>query len=444
MELTASQPRVPGPAPNGHLPTDAAAPPPPPSPKRARTRTMVVVAILVLVLLGAALVLRLVERSRRNRDLASAATQAATTPPETTVVHPVPAGALDWSLPGTTQAIQDATIYARVSGYLRKRYVDLGDNVKAGQLLAEIESPELEQQLMQARANLEQAKKQLDVQNANLELARATMERYKGADQEGAVAKLAVDQAVAGYGTALASVAAAQATVDSNEANVRQYEALTAFERVLAPFDGLVIQRNVDVGALITAGSPINNTGAAPTGVTGAATGLFEVAQIDTLRVFVSVPQVVAPNLTVGMPAQITVRGALTAPVAATVTRTANALDPSTRTLLTEVDIPNPPDARRTLPGEFVYVAFRIAPSGQRWNLPATALIFNADGAQVMVVDPGGKLRVHGVTVGRDFGKTIDVQAGLTGGETIVEQPGVSMQNGQIITPVEAKRATKE
>jgi multidrug efflux pump subunit AcrA (membrane-fusion protein) len=263
------------------------------------------------------------------------------------------------------------------------------------------------------------------------------MDRYKGADKEQAVAKLTVDQSVAGYSTAQASVAAAQATVNANEANVRQYEAMTAFERVLAPFDGTITQRNVDVGALITAGSPTNNTSVAPTSVTGAATGLFEVSQIDTLRVFVSVPQVYAPNVKAGLTAQVSVRGALTAPVAATVARTANALDPGTRTLLTEVDIPN--SSRVMLPGEFVYVAFKIGPSGRRWNLPATALIFDAHGTQVMLVEPGGKLHLQKVTVGRDFGDTIDVQAGLTGDESVVKQPDVSLEDGQVVTPVESK-----
>jgi RND family efflux transporter MFP subunit len=267
------------------------------------------------------------------------------------------------------------------------------------------------------------------------------MDRYKGADQEAAVAKLTVDQAVAGYGTAQASVAAAEATVTANEANVRQYEAMTAFERVLAPFDGVVTQRNVDVGALITAGSPTNNTSAAPTSVGGTPTGLFEVAQIDTLRVFVSVPQVVAGNVKPGLPAHVTVRGALSTPTGATVARTASALDPGTRTLLVEVDIPNASHA--ILPGAFVYVAFKLTPSGQRWNLPATALTFNADGTQLLLVDPDHKLRLQKVTVGRDFGDTIDIQAGLSGGESVVKQPDVSLQPGQTVTPLEVQDAPR-
>lgn len=405
-------------------------------PRRARTRTILTIAVVVLAVFAAFLIVGLIYRSEHGHQLASTATAAAQTPPQVYVIHPVASAAADWSLPGNTQAIQDSIIYARVSGYLIKRYVDIGQQVKAGQVLAEIQSPELDQQLSQARANLQQAQRQLDLQKANMELARITMDRYKGADKEQAVAKLTVDQSVAGYSTAQASVAAAQATVNSNEANVRQYEAMTAFERVVAPFDGTITQRNVDVGALITAGSPTNNTSAAPTSVSGAATGLFEVSQLDKLRVFVSVPQVFAGNVKPGLAAQVSVRGALSAPVAATVARTASALDPGTRTLLTEVDIPN--SSHVMLPGEFVYVAFKISPSGQRWSLPATALIFNADGTQVMLVEPGGKLRLQKVTVGRDFGDTIEIHAGLTGSETVVKQPDVSLQDGQTVNPVEA------
>jgi RND family efflux transporter MFP subunit len=402
---------------------------------------VLLIAGVAVVLFAAFLVFGLVRRSRQGHELASSTAQAAGAPRQVYVVHPVAAAAPDWSLPANTQAIADSIIYARVSGYLSKRYVDIGDRVKSGQLLAEIQSPELDQQLNQARANLLQAQKQLDLQKANLVLARTTMDRYKGADQEAAVAKLTVDQAVAGYGTAQASVAAAEATVTANEANVRQYEAMTAFERVLAPFDGVVTQRNVDVGALITAGSPTNNTSAAPTSVGGTPTGLFEVAQIDTLRVFVSVPQVVAGNVKPGLPAHVTVRGALSTPTGATVARTASALDPGTRTLLVEVDIPNASHA--ILPGAFVYVAFKLTPSGQRWNLPATALTFNADGTQLLLVDPDHKLRLQKVTVGRDFGDTIDIQAGLSGGESVVKQPDVSLQPGQTVTPLEVQDAPR-
>ena len=435
MEATTVQPKQQVPAKSEHAPKAAAN-----SPRRAGTLTILVLALVVLVPLAYFLKQGIDERSNHNSELAATASQVMSTPPQVYVVQPVASAAANLSLPGTTQAIQDATIYARVSGFLTKRYVDIGDPVMAGQLLAEIESPELEAQLNQAKANLEQASKQLDQQNANLELAQVTLKRYQDAGQDGAVSKLVIDQSVAALQVAQASVAAAQATIAANEANVRQYEAMTAFERVLAPFDGVITQRNVDVGALITSGSPVNNTSVAPTSVTGAATGLFEVSQFDTLRVFVSVPQITAKNVKVGISAQVTTRSALNAPVAATVTRTANALDPGSRTLLVEVDIPNA--SHVMFPGEFVYVAFQLKPNGQRWTLPATALIANANGTQVMMVDPEGKLRLQNVTVGRDFGDTIDILLGLSGSETIVKQPDVSLQAGQIVTPVNPEEAT--
>lgn len=413
----------------------------PASPARpARTRSVVWVVAAVLAVFAVFFVLGVVQRLRSGHALSAESSKAASSLRRVAVIYPVASSVSPWSLPGTTQAMKDAVIYARVSGYLTKRYVDIGDAVKAGQLLAEIESPELEQQLSQARATLQQAEKQLDLQKANLELARTTMERYQGADREEAVAKLAVDQAVATFRTAEAAVAAAQASVYANQATVRQYEALTAFERVLSPFDGIITQRNIEVGALITAGSPTNNVSVAPTSVTGAATGLFVVSEVDELRVFVSIPQAAARNVTIGTAAQVLVRGSLNAPVAATVARTANAVDPRTRTLLTEVDIPNA--SRGMLPGEFVYVDFNLALAGQRWKIPATALIFNSGGTGVMLVGPQNKLHLQKVTVGRDFGDTIDIQAGLSGGELIVEQPDVSLQDGQMIVPVESQHGT--
>jgi multidrug efflux pump subunit AcrA (membrane-fusion protein) len=393
-----------------------------------------VVLFLVLLLVG------VLPRVRNQRELAIAAQTVQTAAPEVYVIRPEPASGADLSLAATTQAIQDSIIYARTSGYLSKRYVDIGDSVKAGQLLAEIASPEIDQQLRQGQADLQQSERNLDLQKANLDLARATMGRYEAADAEGAVAKQAVDQSVSAYRTAQAAVAAAEANVQSNRANVQRLQELASWQRVLAPFSGAVIQRNVDVGALITAGSPVNNTAAAPSSVTGGANGLFEIAQIDSLRVFVNVPQAYARNVKVGLPVQIAVRGQLGQPVMGTVTRTAGAIDPGTRTLLTQVDIPN--QSHRLLPGMFVYVTFKIAPAGTHWRVPATAVIFNAQGTRVAIVGAGNTLRFQKVVLGRDFGTSIDVQAGLQGDETIVKQPTVSLQEGQRVTPIESKSSS--
>ncbi len=225
--------------------------------------------------------------------------------------------------------------------------------------------------------------------------------------------------------------------VASNVANVRRLEDLRSWERVVAPFAGSVIQRNVDVGALIIAGSPTNNTAVAPSSVSGAASGLFEIGQVDALRVFVNVPQVYAANVKWGLPVLVTVRGRQMQPVTGTVARTANALDPVARTLLTEVDIPNA--SHELFPGMFVYVGFTINPSGSRWRVPATAVIIDAQGARVAAVSADGKVHFQPVVLGGDFGASMDIQAGLTGGEAIVKQPTVSMQDGQVVKPIETQ-----
>ena len=408
------------------------------TPPRARTRTMVFIVIGIVLFFLVMLVIGVVIRVRHKHALVAAAHQAQTAPIQVFVIHASKPKEADLSLAANTQAIQDAVIFARTSGYLSKRYVDLGDHVKAGQLMAEIQSPEIDQQLRQAQADLLQSDKNLEQQKANLEFARVTIERYKAADKEGAVAKEDLDQRISGYQTAQAAVAAAEANVTSNEANVGHYEQLTAFERVTAPFEGTVVQRNVDIGSLITSGSPTNNTSAAPTSVTGGANGLFEVAQLDTLRVFVNVPQPYAPNVRPGLGVDVAVRGQLMTPVSARVTRIAEALDPGTRTLLTEVDIPN--TSHHLMAGMFVYVGFKVGPSGVRWRLPDTAVIFNERGTQVVIVGQGNKLHIQPVVLGRDFGNTMDVQYGIDGSQWIVKQPTVSLQEGQVVRPAEDKQ----
>jgi RND family efflux transporter MFP subunit len=391
------------------------------------------IAIALLAVFLLALVAGIALRTRASRELRTANETARTAISQVAVIHAEKATNVNLTFDATTQGIRDAVVYARTSGYLRARYVDIGDHVAAGQLLAEIESPEIDQQLRQARADLQQSQKTLDLQRANLELARTTLARYQAADAENAVAKEAVDQSVAAARTAQAAVAAAEASVASFAANVSRLEDLTSFERVVAPFAGVVIQRSVDVGALITAGSPTNNTTSSPLVASGTPNGLFEVAQLDALRVFVNVPQAYASNIVKGLRVRVRVRGR-PQPVVGTVTRTASALDTGTRTLLTEVDVPNP--SRELLPGMFVYVDFSIPPSGTRWRVPATAVIIDAHGTRVLTVVAAGTLHYVPVVLGRDFGATIDIQ-GVTGDERIVKQPTVSMEEGQRVQPAE-------
>ena len=408
---------------------------------QTRTRTIIGLAMGLAMLFVVMLVVGLVARARTNRDLATATHAAQSAAPQVVVIRAEPASESPLTVAATTQAMKDAIIYARTTGYIKARHVDIGDRVSAGQLLAEIASPEIDQQLRQAQADLQQSEKNLELQKATLDLAHRTMGRYSEADVEGAVAKQAVDQSVSAVRTGQAAVAAAEALVASSQANVRRLQELTSFERVVAPFSGTVIQRNVDVGTLITAGSPTNNTAAAPSSVTGGANGLFEIAQIDWLRVFVNVPQAYAPNVRAGLPVSVSVRGHLTEPVTGTVTRTANAMDPATRTLLVEVDVPNP--SHGLLPGLFAYVAFKIGPSGTRWRVPATAAIFDAQGTRVALVGVDNTVHFQPVVFGRDLGASVDIQNGLRGDETIVKQPTVSLQEGQVVQPLTATPSGK-
>ena len=408
---------------------------------QTRTRTIIGLAMGLAMLFVVMLVVGLVARARTDRDLATATHAAQSAAPQVAVIRAEPASESPLTVAATTQAMKDAIIYARTTGYIKARHVDIGDRVGAGQLLAEIASPEIDQQLRQAQADLQQSEKNLELQKATLDLAHRTMGRYSEADVEGAVAKQAVDQSVSAVRTGQAAVAAAEALVASSQANVRRLQELTSFERVVAPFSGTVIQRNVDVGTLITAGSPTNNTAAAPSSVTGGANGLFEIAQFDWLRVFVNVPQAYAPNVRAGLPVSVSVRGHLTEPVSGTVTRTANAMDPATRTLLVEVDVPNP--SHGLLPGLFAYVAFKIGPSGTRWRVPATAAIFDAQGTRVALVGVGNTVHFQPVVFGRDLGASVDIQNGLRGDETIVKQPTVSLQEGQVVQPITSAPSAK-
>ncbi|HEV3062670.1 MAG TPA: efflux RND transporter periplasmic adaptor subunit, partial [Vicinamibacterales bacterium] len=271
------------------------------------TRTMLAIAVGILSLFAILLAVGAIARTHTDRELKAAAQTLQNASLQVPVIRPEPATQSDLTVAATTQAMQDTIVYARTTGYISRRHVDIGDRVNAGQLLAEIASPEIDQQLQQAQADLQQSERTLELQKATLDLARITMARYQAADADSAVAKETVDQSVAAVKTGQAAVAAAEATVASNTANVRHFQELTSFERVTAPFAGTIIQRNVDVGALIMAGSPTNNTAAAPTSVTGGANGLFEVARIDWLRVFVNVPQAYAPNVHPGLPVSVSV-----------------------------------------------------------------------------------------------------------------------------------------
>jgi RND family efflux transporter MFP subunit len=318
------------------------------------------------------------------------------------VVSPTPgAPTQEILLPGTTQAFTDAPIFARTNGYVKGWYFDIGAHVKQGQLLAEIETPEVDQQLEQARADLETAQ-------ANLRQAQITADRWRALLETDSVSKQETDQAVS-------ALSATKATVDSNAANVRRLEQLQGFEKIYAPFEGVITARNVDIGVLINAGS--NTSGRE----------LFHMTAIHTLRVFVAVPEVYSRAARPGSTATLTLdefpgrlfKGALV--------RNANAIDLASRTLLVEVDVDNP--GGELLPGAYVFVHLKLPEQIASATVPANALLFRAEGLQVAMVRDG-RAQLVPVTIGRDYGTTVEIVAGLQPTDQVIVAPSDSLTSG--------------
>lgn len=303
------------------------------------------------------------------------------------------------SLPATLQAFQDTPIFARTTGYLAKWLVDIGDPVQAGQVMAEIDVPDLDQELNQAKANLEVAK-------ANQELARISAVRWQDLGKQNAVAQQDVDQKVADYAARNSDVVAAQANVD-------RLTQLTAFRHVTAPYTGVVTARNAEVGAYI-----------AP----GAGTEIFHIAQVDKLRVFVSVPQSYVRSLKPGLTAELTVAEYPGRIFEGKIARLSGALDAGSRTLLTEVEIPNPKG--ELLAGMFGQIRFRLIPAAPAIIIPANAAIVRAAGTLVALVTPQGKIHIQKVRFGRDFGTRIEILDGLTEGSQVVANPSDALTEG--------------
>jgi RND family efflux transporter, MFP subunit len=304
-------------------------------------------------------------------------------------------------LPGTTQAFTDAPIFARTSGYLKHWYFDIGAHVKEGQLLAEIASPEVDQQLAQARADLETTE-------ANLRQAQITADRWQALLESRAVSKQETDQAVS-------TLKATKATVESNVANVRRLEQLQGFEKIYAPFDGVVTARNTDIGALINAGS------------TTSGRELFHLAAIHRLRVFVAVPEVYSRAARSGASATLTLDEFPGRTFHGTLVRNANAIDLATRTLLVEVDVDNP--LGELLPGAYVFVHLQLPREIPSVTVPANTLLFRAEGLQVGVVRDG-RAQLVPVTVGHDYGATVEILTGIQPTDQVIVSPSDSLVSG--------------
>ena len=421
---------------------------------RSRSSLRVIAAVVVVLLLLAVGVWPRLSRSRRATAVAHA---AETELPLVNVVRAqlAPASS-ELLLPGNTEAVTTAKIYARADGYVRRRLVDIGTRVKSGQVLAIIESPEVDQQLAEARATSEQSRAALEQVRANLEQSRAavvqansnvaaaqaneeiaakTHERWDRLVNKGVLPKQSGDErrtafaarsaetaaATAALRTAEASVhaqeasvKAAQAAVNAQIANVRRLEQIQGFQRVVAPFDGIITERNIEQGDLISAGAGKN---------------LFSIAQASTLRVQVDVPQGYSVDLHPGLPAAVSVRELPGRSFQGTVARTAGALNGASRTLRAEVQVDNRDGS--LLPGMYAEVKFELSRARRAVLIPSETLVVNATGTQVLTVTRDSKTQLVPVRVGRDLGTQVEITEGLNGGEQLVTAPPDTLGNGQ-------------
>jgi membrane fusion protein, multidrug efflux system len=387
--------------------------------KPAETRRVLTIATIAGVSLIGLLLISFLPRRAVSRELENAANQPDAPPivQVATVTRAESGG--DLTLPGTIQPLHESAIYARVSGYVKNWHADIGSVVRAGDVLAEIDAPELDQEV-------EQAQQQLAQTRASLGLAKADLARWKSLAADSAVSREELDQKNAAYDAALANSGAA-------EANVRRLTETRRFARVTAPFNGVITARNVDVGSLISAGGSTSSPNPAAGGGAQAVGSLFRIAQTDTVRTYIAVPQTDALAMAPGMHADVTVQEIPNRAFRGRVVRTSQALDAASRTLLTEVDVANP--GMILLSGMYAQVHVHLEHHAPALIVPSTALIVRASGTQVAVLDTaraGQLATVHfvPVTIGRDFGGTVEIQSGLNASESVVANPGADLVDG--------------
>jgi RND family efflux transporter MFP subunit len=372
---------------------------------RGRWLLLAIAAIVAVTLL----VSGIWSRVKAEKSLRAETTQVALT--SVSVALPKPATpAAEIILPGNVQPYITSPIYSRTNGYLKKWYFDIGAHVKKGQLLAVIETPEVDQQLQQARSNLLTAQ-------ANLALAAITKTRYQGLLKTNAVSKQDVDNAVGTYN-------ANKAIVEADQATVQQYEALVSFEKIYAPFGGVITARNTDIGDLINSGS-----------AGGVKTDLFHIAQPGTLRVYVNVPEEYSRGIKVGMEGDLTLAEFPGRKFQGKVVRTADAINVTTRTLLIEIDVDNP--SGTLLTGSYAEVHLAVPTQGSTYLIPVNTLLFRTEGLRVGIVRDG-KVVLTTVTPGHDFGNEIEIVAGLKSDDQIIVNPPDSIVQGQQVQVVQA------
>lgn len=395
--------------------------------------TLILLALLTLVLVAGGFLAGYLPRREREQSVAAEATAGEQSLPVVTAVKVKSAPPrAELNFPGNIQAVTEAPILARASGYVKRRLADIGDRVAAGQLLAEIEAPELDQQLRQLGAALEQANAAVQQSEAALKqgrsnenLAKVTAQRWANLQNRGVVSRQENDTYQAQYASQQANVealekavAASRSNAQAAEANLDRLKQMKLYQAVRAPFAGVVTVRNVDTGALVNEGNTL----------------LFRIAQIDRLRVFVNVPQADAGSIRAGMSAKLQFPDLPGRTFDGVVTRAANALDPSTRTLLTEVQASNAGGI--LMPGMYADVIFAVERKTPIALIPGDTLVVRSDGPQVAVIGDGGTVHFAKIQLGRDFGPELEVLQGLEQGQLIVVNPSDEVREGVKVKPV--------
>ena len=380
---------------------------------RNKSRLFLFLTLIVvgLVVIGA---FTLFQRRAQYQALANETEKLAI--PTVSVIHPtVEPGQEDLALPSTLQAYVESPIYARTTGYLKKWYHDIGTRVRQGDLLADIDTPEVDQQLSQARADL-------GTSQANEDLSKITATRYQELIKTDGVSKQEVDNAAGDY-------AAKRAGVLSAQANVRRLEELESFKHIYAPFSGVITRRNIDIGNLINAGNG------------GAAQELFFLAQTDPIRAYVQVPEVYASAIHAGLGAYLDLAQYPGQHFQGKVVRTADAIDQNSRTLLTEVDVPN--KGGQLLPGGYAQVHLLVRATGEHLQVPVNALLFRSEGLRAVVVDANHKTHLQQLTIGRDYGTSLEVLQGLSASDWIVVNPADSLDEGVQVNVKQSPQGTE-
>ena len=368
---------------------------------RSRWWVLLLAIVTAAVIVIAGILPRIQARTALRKETAEMAV------PAVVVIQPKrTAPAQEIVLPANVQAFADSPIYARTNGYLKHWYVDIGGHVKAGQLLAEIETPEVNQQLRQGLADLATAQ-------ANLNLSKITADRFAGLLKTDSVSKQESDNAAGDY-------EAKQASLQSSQANVRRLEELQSFQKIYAPFSGVITARNTDVGALIDSGSS-----------GGVRTELFHIVQPDKLRVYVSVPQVYSQAAKPGLTADLTLSEFPGKPFVGKLVRTANAIDPTSRTLLVEIAVDNPTGQLFT--GSYAEVHLKLPNPATAFILPVNTLLFRSEGLRVAAVGAGQKVELKEITLGHDYGSEVEVISGLNGMENVIINPPDSLVTGEAV-----------